>query len=276
MLTNILLAILIIALLLFLLLIGLVLPGRHDADMLRPFANRYYAHRGLYQKDQSIPENSLTAFNAACENGFGMELDVQLSKDGEVVVFHDDNLKRMCGIDQPVSALTLAELKDLRLAGTAEQIPTFTEMLEVVAGRGPLIVELKPSPVAIRDELCRKTCQILKAYQGDYCVESFDPAIVSWFKAHAPEIMRGQLIMPYGRYNKKIPAIARFAMSRCLTNATARPHFIACDIRHDCFPVTLAEKLGAIKVAWTSRQAGDAPGNDMSIFGHYLPGGEMK
>lgn len=100
-----------------------VKPGRFTAAQAAPFSGVNYAHRGLYAQDQSVPENSLPAFAAAVENGYGMELDIQLSQDGEVVVFHDDTLARMCGIQGRVDAFALAQLREMPLAGTAEHMP---------------------------------------------------------------------------------------------------------------------------------------------------------
>lgn len=111
------------------------------------FLHKNYAHRGLYSKDQSIPENSLPAFKAAAGAGYGVELDVQLSKDGHVMVFHDDSLKRMCGKDGNIWDYTLDELRGFSLAGTGERIPLFSEALEALKeNAGPLIVELKTGP----------------------------------------------------------------------------------------------------------------------------------
>ena len=122
----------------------LLAPGRASAGQKAAFIRRNYAHRGLHTKDQSIPENSLRAFGLAVENGYGMELDVQLSKDGQVVVFHDDTLNRICGVDKRVDEMTYEELKKLSLAGSInDHIPLFSEVLAMVNGDTPLIVELK-------------------------------------------------------------------------------------------------------------------------------------
>ena len=152
----------------------LVGPGKYTKGAAAPFAGRYFAHRGLFSKDQTVPENSLKAFGLAVEKGYGIELDIQLSKDGEVVVMHDDDLARACGIDRPVAELTLAELKELKLFGTEEKIPLFSEVLELVAGKVPMIVELK-SQGPRNAELSLKARDMLYAYGhksgGDYCIE---------------------------------------------------------------------------------------------------------
>ena len=133
----------------------LTAPGRAGKAQKKPFMYKNFAHRGLHSRDKSIPENSLAAFERAASAGYGMELDVQLSRDGEVVVFHDDDLKRVCGVEAKVADLTLEELRKLRLCGTEETIPLFSEVLKCVRGRGALIVELKNGKR--NKELCEKT-----------------------------------------------------------------------------------------------------------------------
>ena len=115
-------------------------PGRPSAALVAPFTGRNFAHRGLHSPDKSVPENSLAAFRLAAEAGYGIELDIQLSKDGQVVVFHDDTLDRVCGVKGRVDAYTLEQLQQMRLCKTEERIPLFTEVLRTVAGRVPLIV----------------------------------------------------------------------------------------------------------------------------------------
>ena len=130
-----------------------------------------YAHRGLHGADRA--ENSLEAFQAASAAGYGVELDVRLSADGVVVIFHDDTLMRACGQAKGVEELSLSELKGLRLFGTRCRIPTLAQALEAMEGHCPLIVEIKPG--ARLKELCEKTAQLLEGYPGPCCVESFDP-----------------------------------------------------------------------------------------------------
>jgi glycerophosphoryl diester phosphodiesterase len=136
-----------------------------------PFQNRTFAHRGLFEADQIVPENSLPAFRAAVEAGYGVELDVQLTKDKVVVVFHDDNLKRVCGVDARVDSYTFEELQAFPLLHTGERIPAFMDVLGVLGGRIPMIVELKSG--GDWKTLCEKTLALLKDYRGDYCVEAF-------------------------------------------------------------------------------------------------------
>lgn len=161
----------------------LLAPGRATKRQKAPFMGRNFAHRGLHSRDMSVPENSLEAFRLAAKAGYGIELDVQLSRDGQVVVFHDDTLDRVCGVHARVDEKSYVELRALGLCGTNNRIPLFSEVLDVIKGRGPLIVELKNGRRNL--ELCRKTYALLSDYRGEVCVESFNPMIMGWFRFHA-------------------------------------------------------------------------------------------
>ena len=145
------------------------------------FTRVNYAHRGLHDIKNGIPENSLAAFRLSAEAGYGTEFDIQLSRDGQVVVFHDDDLRRVCGVDARVDSLDYDELKKLRLLGTDEYIPLFTEVLDVFMGTtAPLIVELKTG--RRNDELCDKAIKNLTGCDGIFCFESFNPFIDNRFR----------------------------------------------------------------------------------------------
>ena len=251
----------------------LVFPGKASREARAPFEGRAFAHRGLYELDQSVPENSLPAFRRAVEAGYGAELDVQMTKDGQVVVFHDDDLKRGCGVDGRICDMTLAEVRKLRLFGTEERIPLFSEVLEIFGGKQPLIVELKYAPnwKPLSDE----TRRMLGAYAGPACIESFHPYIVRDFRLNDPERVRGQLSQQARLYQKAIPGYQGFALSRLLTNVLTRPDFIAYCIGPKPASVRLCEALGAMKVCWTARDAGkhgeETRKNDAVIFEGYRP-----
>ena len=149
----------------------------------------FVAHRGFFN-NVDIPENSIPAFVKARENNFGIEMDVQMSADGVLVVFHDDTLNRMTGADGLVCEKTFEELRELRLLDTDCQIPTFEEFLQAAGGVN-LVVEIKTHKNI--GELEQKVVDALANYQGNYCIESFNPYIVRWFKVNAPHIIRGQL-----------------------------------------------------------------------------------
>ena len=247
----------------------LLAPGLAGREKKAPFRGRNFAHRGLHSPDKQVPENSLAAFRAAVEAGYGMELDVQLSRDGQVVVFHDDDLNRVCGRGARVDELDLAELQTLPLCGTEERIPLFSQVLNTVGGRTPLIVELKSGQR--NRELCEKTLALLRGYRGAVCVESFDPRIVAWFRRHAPDLLRGQLAQPPELY-KELPAIPRFILGNTLLNFLSRPQFIAYRIGPRPLPVRLAELMGAMRVGWTSHDPESERGRDAVIFEFYRPG----
>lgn len=254
--------------------LALLAPGRSTKRQRAPFWGVNFAHRGLHTRDRSIPENSLPAFERAAQAGYGMELDVQLSKDGEVVVFHDDTLDRVCGVHARVDEKTWAELQELRLCGTEYGIPLFSEVLKTVRGRGPLIVELKNG--RRNRELCEKTYALLAAYRGDVCIESFNPLIVCWFRFHARDLLRGQLAAPRKEYLNQMGRIKAFLLSRCLLNVFSRPQFIAYKIGYRPPSVRLAEQLGAMKVGWTSHEPRNERRRDAVIFEFYRPKVQYK
>ena len=248
----------------------LLAPGQAADSKKAPFLGRNFAHRGLHSEDQSVPENSMKAFALAAETGYGMELDVQLSKDGQVVVFHDDTLDRACGVASRVDELDYDELKQLPLFGTDERIPLFSEVLALVYGRTPLIVELKTG--CRNNELCETTWALLRTYPGAYCIESFHPMIVAWFRFHAPTVLRGQLAQlpaDYVRAGRKITE--GLLLGNTLLNVAARPQFIAYRIGPKPACVRFAEALGAMPVGWTSHSRDSEAGRDAVIFEYYMP-----
>ena len=223
-----------------------VLPG--DSTKALRFKNAKFAHRGLHSC--SAPENSLKAFSEAVEASYGIELDVRLAADGKLVVFHDKNTKRMCGVDLLVSESTYDQLSDLRLLESEQRIPLLSEVLELVGGKVPLLVEIKCSASA------KRTCTALKAllddYGGDYCIESFNPLALAYFRKHSPDTVRGQLASTFFKEERTVKGIAKTASALFVTNALSRPHFIA--YNHKCMntvPVKLCRKFGALVFAWT-------------------------
>ena len=211
----------------------LVAPGRATRAQKAPFLCRNYAHRGLHTEDGSVPENSLPAFRAAAEAGYAVEMDVHLTADDRLVVFHDDTLERMCGVQGVIDDFTLAELRALRLGKTDCVIPTFA---------------------------------------GPYCVESFDPTIVAWFRRNAPDILRGQLSQPPKEYGTALSKPAAAIVGNVLTNVIARPQFIAYKIGPKPLSVRLCEAMGAVRAGWTSRAWTHERDYDIVIFEHYRPG----
>ena len=247
-----------------------VAPGRISRRQRFIFRGVNYAHRGLHSRDRSVPENSLAAFRRAAAHGYGIELDVQLSKDGEVVVFHDDTLDRVCGVHARVDDLTWKELQELRLCNTDERIPLFTEVLSSISGCEALIVELKNGPR--NRELCEKTLSLLSEYRGNVCIESFNPLIVAWFRFHAPDLVRGQLATTMKNYaDDNIRGPKAFVLHNTLLNFLARPQFIAYRIGHRPLLVRLCTRLGAMNIGWTSHEPRNEKGRDAVIFEFYRP-----
>ena len=232
-----------------------------------------YAHRGLHDKEKGVPENSLKAFDLAVRGCFGMEFDLQLTKDGQVVVHHDLTISRTCGVDRNICDMTYEELSGYRLFGTEERVPLFTEVLKLVDGRTPLIIELKS--YTRQEELCQKTVELLKGYQGLYCVESFDPRIVRWFRQHQPQVVRGQLMCRMPEEN--MTRLQDFIGRNMLTNFFTRPHFEAYDFHTRRNPSLRAARrvFGMQEVSWTLRSLEDyrvAKGEGcLYIFEKFLP-----
>lgn len=249
-------------------------PSRPSREKKAPFFGRNFAHRGLHSRDKTVPENSLKAFQLAADWGYGVELDVHLSKDGEVVVFHDDDLKRVCGIDARVEDLTAAELKAARLYDTDETIPLLSEVLSVIDGHGPVICELKPGKN--RRALCQKTYDIIKNYKGDICVESFHPAIVAWFRFHAPELLRGQLAMPMSEYSRSYSRVTAFILAHGFSAFITRPNFVAYKLGRTPITISLMHKMGALDFCWTSHEPRNEKGRDGVIFEYYKPKPSFK
>ena len=247
-----------------------VAPGHLTRRQRSIFRGVNYAHRGLHTRDKSVPENSLPAFQTAAREGYGIELDVQLSKDGQVVVFHDDTLDRVCGVHARVDELSWIQLSSLRLCGTGERIPLFSEVLQSIQGCEALIVELKNG--SRNRELCEKTYALLTDYHGNVCIESFNPLIVAWFRFHAPDLVRGQLATTMKDYTEDgINGPKAFLLHNTLMNFLARPQFIAYRIGHRPPLVHLSTLLGALNIGWTSHEPRNEHKRDAVIFEFYRP-----
>lgn len=244
----------------------------HKPDM-SAFYGRLYAHRGLHDNTSDAPENSLAAFGKAVEDGYGIELDIQLTKDGQVVVFHDDTLKRVCGIEGKVCDYTYEQLQEFRLCDSDERIPLFTDVLSLVNGKVPLIVEFKGNSTDM--SLCPVADAILQDYKGVYCMESFNPLIVAWYRKNRPAVVRGQLSESFFSEGKK--TVLNFVLQNLLLNFYAKPDFIAykwSDYK------TLARRIcrkfyGTVAVTWTiqSGEAYEASKEhfDLFIFDSFIP-----
>ena len=225
--------------------------GRTGHPGLDALKGWYYAHRGLHNAER--PENSMAAFRAALEQGYGIELDIHLIRDGNLAVMHDTSLKRTAGADVNITELTTEELKNYRLNGTDETIPTFRQVLELFAGKAPLIIELKADG-GNQEALVDAAVRAMEGYEGPYCMESFDPRCIHILKKKYPHIIRGQLTENFAAHNKTLHPAGRFVMTHNLLNFLAVPDFIAyryCDRKYT-FANGICRKLWkAAGVSWT-------------------------
>lgn len=214
------------------------------------FFQHDFAHRGLH--GGSVPENSLTAFELAAQKGYGIELDVQLTLDGELAVHHDASLNRTCGADRKISEMTAGEIRRYSLGETGEAIPFFHEALDRVHGRVPLIVELKTAGRR-NEELARKAYDTLRQYQGDWVVESFDPRLMRWFRKNAPQAIRGQLAYDPRLGGPPGKGVGYMCLAYLLMNFLSRPDFVAyCHETDRNLSFRLARKIfRPVLVAWT-------------------------
>jgi len=195
---------------------------------MKQFSTRFFAHRGLHGQPDMLPENSITAFRKAVGKGYGIELDVRLTKDSLPVVFHDDTLERVCGIPGRICDYTYEELKEFSLYQSAERIPLLSEVLAMVNGQVPLLAEIKMDRLEIR--VCEETAALFDHYSGDFGVESFHPYVVYWFRRNRPLVYRGQL---YGNASRSdtIPRWQWILLQTQITNIWTKPHFVAYDHR---------------------------------------------
>lgn len=251
-----------------------IMPGLGDKKNRKDFLKVYYAHRGLHNNESEAPENSMEAFKRAVDAGYGIEMDIQLSKDQVPVVFHDFTLERVCGKKGRVCDYTSQELKECRLYQSRETIPFFEEVLKMVDGKVPLIVEFKAEWTDI--SVCPVADELLRKYKGLYCIESFNPLVLLWYKKNRKEIVRGQLsdgFVKSGEYKGKL----HYILQNLLLNWITKPDFIAYNHK---YAQILARRICRslyknMAVAWTikSQEELEMARNkfDIFIFDSFLP-----
>ena len=222
----------------------LIMPSLRRHPDLEELKKWNYAHRGLHDRTKGIPDNSLTAFSRAVEKGYGIELDVQLSKDGVPFVMHDMELARKVrnAQEEPVTGkgcdYDWETLQTFHLTGSEEKIPSFQEVLDLVNGRVPLIVELKVGFDDWKMPVCQAAMSLLENYHGLYCVESFHPGAVFWLRTHYPKVCRGQLsdclyeTLADGKEHPVLYRGAEYLIANCLT----KPDFIAYNVMYERNP----------------------------------------
>ena len=257
----------------------MIAPNIGRQEKMKPFTETYIAHRGLFYNGdltgdrnekktnesenpkgidgkEIIPENSLPAFKKAVAAGYGIELDVQTTSDGRLMVFHDETLKRMCGVNRKLYECTYEELQQYKLAGTEYKIPLFDEVLEVIDGRVPLIVEIKSEGNWSRTT--RMTAERLDSYnagsdKGAWCVESFHPLVLRWLKRNRPDVLRGQLSTNFFKSKLKRKWYEKLVLTNLMLNFLSRPDFIAYNYRYKNQPSFLLCRVlfKPVTAAWT-------------------------
>jgi glycerophosphoryl diester phosphodiesterase len=240
---------------------------------------RPIAHRGLHDANAGIIENSRTAVLRAVEAGYGFEVDVQISADGEAMVFHDETLNRLTHETGPVKARTAAELREIALKDSTDgdRIWTLGELLLEVRGRAPAVIEIK----TLWDHdvrLAERTAKLLSAYPYPIAAKSFDPELVTAFRKLAPDIPRGIVGYSYPDSDEEgLTALKRFYLRHLLHWPRTRPHFISWSVRDlEMASVRFAHYLTGVPViTWTVRsefdQARAGLHADQMIFEGFLP-----
>jgi glycerophosphoryl diester phosphodiesterase len=183
----------------------------------------HIAHRGYHSADFTVPENTIKAFDLAIKKGFAIEFDVNLLKDGTLVVFHDGDLERMTGKPGKLIELDYAEVKKRRIHDTQETIPTLKQVLDFVGGRVPLLIELKNH--GDNDKMCKNFMAIMDHYKGLWAVQSFHPFTVGWFAKYRKDVIRGQ-IAEYFLQDEDLKPTTKWLLKRMFFNFLYKPDFI--------------------------------------------------
>lgn len=218
---------------------------KYDISWLKKFP---IAHRGLHDISVKIPENSLKAFANAVKHNYAIELDVYVISDQQVIVFHDDNLKRMCGIEKNVNTLNSFDYHLYNLLRTEEKIPLLQEVLHLVDGKVPIIIEIKNQPKTKNANMV--ILNILLGYKGFIAIQSFNPFIMGWFAKNAPTLPRGQLSSNFK--DEQIGLVKKFILKKFIFNFVSKPHFIAYNVKD--IPnrlIVKKRKKGILIIGWT-------------------------
>ncbi|MCL2411625.1 MAG: hypothetical protein FWC97_08285 [Treponema sp.] len=235
----------------------------------------YIAHRGLFENSGDAPENTILAFKKAVNAGYGIELDVQITKDKRIVVAHDYDLKRICGEDILIKDLTYQELRKYKVLNSNESIPLLEDALGVINGKVPLIVEIKTE--SDYKEVTMLTSKILSSYSGLYCVESFSPFVIGWYKKNNPKIIRGQLADDLVQKKHFKSHFKNWILTNMVFNLFYKPDFIAYNHEYGGNKCIRFWKrlLGCSLAAWTIRSQEEleraAEKFDIFIFDGFLP-----
>ncbi len=211
-------------------------------------AGQVFAHRGLHGAD--APENSPRAFAAAILGRLGIECDVQSSADGQAMVFHDWELDRLTAETGPVARRSAGELGRIVLTGGDDAIPTLRQLLDQIAGRVPLLIEIKSRPAMRVGSICLAVRRVLEGYRAPHAVMSFDPRVSRWFARHSPATVRGLVVTE--EHDKGVAG----RIKRHLALWQGRPDFLAYDIRDLPSAFAAAQRARGLPIAsWTVRSA---------------------
>lgn len=273
----------------------MIMPRVVNKPSSEPFTRVLYAHRGLHDNRSSAPENSMAAFRKAVEAGYGIECDVQLTRDGVPVIFHDFTLARIArypdgcvpadavpnpdgslGVKGKVVDYTYEELLQFHLLDSDEKIPKFEEFLQMVNGTIPIIVELK---IELKDlAVCRKVDELLEDYKGIYCIESFNPLGVMWYRKNRPQVFRGQLSDAFHKDKpEEFQGPLYFILTNLLFNFLTRPDFIAFNHKYaNCLARRICRRVyGNVAAAWTIKSEEELAKArkhfDIFIFDSFVP-----
>lgn len=230
----------------------------------KPLFDRPIAHRGLHDRSRGIIENTASAFEAACQRGYTIECDVQLSRDGIPMIFHDDDLDRLTGVPGPVSARTMAELASYKLLGSAtgDTPQSFAEFLAQVDGRVLLQIELKQQPDQSATEVLAQTVlDALQRYRGSVTIESFDPRLIVALRKRGAAYPIG--IITYGydepEWDSHVAGGTKFMLRHLLHWPQTRFDFISCrDNALDLPAVKLFRSFGVPVTTWTIKSSAAA------------------
>ena len=222
--------------------------------------SRPIAHRGLW--NDNFVENSLSAYQNAIDNGFPIEIDLHRSLDGEIFVFHDDDLARLTGVEGKIFEKTAKEIKSLSLNGSKEKIPTLSETLKLVKGKVPLLIEIKLQPT---NKIVFDVVKILRDYKGEFAIQSFNPAYIIKVKKLAPDFTRG-ILSSKAKFKNKFRG---FVVNKMPLNFIAKPHFIS--YRHCDLPIKTRRPV----ISWTITSTADwekiKPYSSNIVFEKFIP-----
>jgi len=225
-----------------------IIQRTYDKDKYRDLLRRPFAHRGVHSE---YPENSLPSFQKAVDLNLGIELDIHITTDNQLVVFHDDNLRRMTGNNEYIKLLTYAQIKEYKLGDTTYTIPLLKEVFDLVKGRVPILIEIKTNNDMKR--LVAKLKEEINNYKGKVFIQSFNPFVLRRCYKAMPEILRGQLSSFFAKdhlkFYKKIP------IKKLFFKNFSHADFVSYNL--DNLPNKYVNKMDIPILAWTVKTEED-------------------